>query len=98
MTFINPMKLIVLGLLQSGLKEYVGANPTLKSKYATVVVHRKVSDDSTYSSENEDTEVKDEFYDAISADSSSSEGSDDEDRPKSEVVLFYLFFSCFIGI
>ncbi|XP_021634839.1 protein ENHANCED DISEASE RESISTANCE 2 isoform X2 [Manihot esculenta] len=68
----------------AGLKEYVGANPTLKSKYATVVVHRKVSDDSTYSSENEDTEVKDEFYDAISADSSSSEGSDDEDRPKSE--------------
>ncbi|KDP38628.1 hypothetical protein JCGZ_03981 [Jatropha curcas] len=63
----------------AGLKEYVGANPALKSKYATTIVQSKVSDDSTSGSEYEDAEVKDQFYDAISADSSSEE-SDDEDQ------------------
>ncbi|KAF2317083.1 hypothetical protein GH714_011631 [Hevea brasiliensis] len=64
----------------AGLKEYIGANPVLKSTYTTTVVHSKVSDDCTSSNEYEDAEVKDEFYDAISAHSSSSEESDDEDQ------------------
>ncbi|EEF38875.1 protein ENHANCED DISEASE RESISTANCE 2-like [Ricinus communis] len=68
----------------AGLKEYIGANPALKSKYATKVVHSKISEDSTSSSEYEDAEVKDEFYDAISADSSSSEESEDEGQPANE--------------
>ncbi|KAJ8753190.1 hypothetical protein K2173_017776 [Erythroxylum novogranatense] len=67
----------------AGLKEYIGANPALKVEASTTVVHSKLSDVSITSSEVEDTEVNDEFYDAIAADvssSSSDEESDDEYR------------------
>ncbi|XP_057997994.1 protein ENHANCED DISEASE RESISTANCE 2-like [Hevea brasiliensis] len=74
----------------AGLKEYIRANPALESKYATIVVHSKDFDDSVSSSEYDDAEVKDEFYDAISADSSSSEGSDDEDHLKNEEKIVKL--------
>lgn len=68
----------------AGLKEYIGANPALKSKYATTVVQSKVSDDSTSGSEYEDAEVKDEFYDAVSPDSSSEESDDDDQSSNKE--------------
>ncbi|XP_065851444.1 protein ENHANCED DISEASE RESISTANCE 2-like [Euphorbia lathyris] len=63
----------------AALKEYIEANPALKSKYATTVLQSRNSDDSS-SSVYEDSDVNDEFYDAISADSSSEEESDDEDQ------------------
>ncbi|OAY46949.1 protein ENHANCED DISEASE RESISTANCE 2-like isoform X3 [Manihot esculenta] len=68
----------------AGLKEYIGANPAVKSIFATTVVHSKACDDSIRISEYEDAEINDEFYDAISADSLSSEESDDEDEPTNE--------------
>lgn len=70
----------------AGLKEYIGANPALKFESVTTVSHSRVSDVSVANSECDDTEVQDEFYDAIAASSSSSsedEGSDeDEDYNK----------------
>ncbi|XVE97523.1 hypothetical protein REPUB_Repub03eG0026900 [Reevesia pubescens] len=61
----------------AGLKEYIGANPSLDCESSTMVVQSKLSDVSTSSSEFEDVEVQDEFYDAIAGDSSSS--SEDEE-------------------
>ncbi|XP_031385950.1 protein ENHANCED DISEASE RESISTANCE 2-like isoform X2 [Punica granatum] len=63
----------------SGLKEYVEANPVLKSEAAAAFSQVKVSDLSSSNSDYEDINGEDEFYDAVSADSSSSEGSDDEE-------------------
>ncbi|OWM65799.1 hypothetical protein CDL15_Pgr015224 [Punica granatum] len=61
------------------LKEYVEANPVLKSEAAAAFSQVKVSDLSSSNSDYEDINGEDEFYDAVSADSSSSEGSDDEE-------------------
>lgn len=69
------------------MKEYIEANPALKSKYAATVIQSKSSDDSQSVSVYEDSEVNDEFYDAITADSSSSEESDDEDQSTNEVII-----------
>ncbi|GLT55441.1 hypothetical protein SLA2020_285610 [Shorea laevis] len=63
----------------SGLKEYIGANPALKSESTTMVVHSKYFDIPGPNSDYEDAEVQDEFYDAIARDSSSSEEDDDDD-------------------
>lgn len=65
-----------------GLREYIGANPTLHQQDATTVVHSKISSFSMSSAEyEEDAEVQDEFYDAIAAESfSSDEESDEEDE------------------
>ncbi|XP_021275787.1 protein ENHANCED DISEASE RESISTANCE 2 [Herrania umbratica] len=60
----------------AGLKEYIGANPSLKWESSTIV-QSKLSDVSISSGEFEDVELQDEFYDAIAGDSSSS--SEDED-------------------
>ncbi|XP_062158230.1 protein ENHANCED DISEASE RESISTANCE 2-like isoform X2 [Alnus glutinosa] len=68
----------------AGLKEYIGANPGLKLESVTTVIHSKISDVSLSNGEYEDSEVQDEFYDAIAADSSSSsedEGSDNDEEP-----------------
>ncbi|OMO90969.1 hypothetical protein COLO4_18731 [Corchorus olitorius] len=62
----------------SGLKEYIGANPSLKCETSAMVVQSKFSDVSISSSDFEDVEVQDEFYDAIAGDSSTS--SEDEDN------------------
>ncbi|GFP97052.1 protein enhanced disease resistance 2-like [Phtheirospermum japonicum] len=59
----------------SSLREYVGANPAIKSESSTTIIQSKVSDFSGPISEFEDAETTDEFYDAIADDSS----SDDED-------------------
>ncbi|KAL7190950.1 hypothetical protein ACSBR2_023092 [Camellia fascicularis] len=64
----------------AGLKEYIGGNPSLISESSTTFVHSKISDFSSSSSEYEDSEVTDEFYDAIADDSS----SDDEDGDNEE--------------
>ncbi|KAH9654565.1 START domain-containing protein [Citrus sinensis] len=61
------------------LKEYIGANPALKNESATVVVHSKFSDVSSSNGYYEDVEVQEQFYDAIAADSSSSEDEDSDD-------------------
>ncbi|BBH08555.1 Protein of unknown function D [Prunus dulcis] len=56
-----------------GLKEYIGANPALKFESSTTVIQSKLSEVSVSNAEFEESEVKDEFYDAMSADSSSSD-------------------------
>uniref|UniRef100_A0A7N0SWV4 START domain-containing protein n=1 Tax=Kalanchoe fedtschenkoi TaxID=63787 RepID=A0A7N0SWV4_KALFE len=61
----------------SGLKEYIEANPSLKFESPVTVMQSKFSDVSLSSSDFEDSEVQDEFYDAIAGDSSSS----DDDSP-----------------
>lgn len=76
----------------SGLKEYIGANPALKVESVTTVIHSKISDVSLSNGEfEEDSEVQDEFYDAIAADSSSSsedEGSDNDEEHDKKVFSF----------
>lgn len=71
----------------SGLKEYIGANPALKFETSTTVIQSKVSEVSVSTAEFEESEVKDEFYDAMSADSSSSDEELDQ-----KVFLFSVFF------
>ncbi|XP_052489222.1 protein ENHANCED DISEASE RESISTANCE 2 isoform X2 [Gossypium raimondii] len=70
----------------AGLKEYIGANPSLSFESSATVVQSKLSDVSTSSSEFEDLEVQDEFYDAIAGDSTSSsedeESEDDTEKKK----------------
>ncbi|XP_038890262.1 protein ENHANCED DISEASE RESISTANCE 2 isoform X2 [Benincasa hispida] len=63
----------------AGLKEYVLANPALNFETLPTVVRSKISDVSTTNSDYDD-EVHDEFYDAIAADSSSSEEDSDNDK------------------
>ncbi|KAK8535253.1 hypothetical protein V6N13_081392 [Hibiscus sabdariffa] len=66
----------------SGLKEYIGANPSLSIESSTMVVQSKLSDVSTSNSDFEDSDVHDEFYDAIAGgSSSSSEDEESEDDP-----------------
>lgn len=67
----------------SGLKEYIGANPALKSEPSIMVVPSKYFDSPVSVSDYEDVGVHDEFYDAIADGSSSS--SDDEDSEGHEV-------------
>lgn len=75
----------------SGLKEYIGANPSLSFESSATVVQSKLSDVSTSSSEFEDLEVQDEFYDAIAGDSaSSSEDEESEDDTEKKVIPFCL--------
>ncbi|CAJ2637525.1 unnamed protein product [Trifolium pratense] len=62
----------------AGLKEYIGANPALHQQDVTVV-HSKISSVSLSGAEYENVEVQDEFYDAIAAESSTSDEESDED-------------------
>lgn len=78
----------------SGLKDYIGANPTLRLESSTTVVQSKISDVSASNIEFEDAEGADEFYDAIADGSSSSDDDDDSDNelePNSPVCLFPVF-------
>ena len=72
----------------SGLREYIGANPALNLESATTVVHSKISDVSVPHGEYEDTEVQDEFYDAIAADSSSSSEDEESDSDEHDNKVF----------
>ncbi|PSS08158.1 Protein ENHANCED DISEASE RESISTANCE like [Actinidia chinensis var. chinensis] len=65
----------------AGLKEYIGANPSLRSESSTQFVHSTLSNVSSSSSEYKDAEAADEFYDAIASDLS----SDDEDSDNEEI-------------
>ncbi|XP_038700660.1 protein ENHANCED DISEASE RESISTANCE 2-like isoform X2 [Tripterygium wilfordii] len=69
----------------SGLKEYIEANPALKFESSTTVVHSKLSDVSISNGEYFDTDVQDEFYDAIAAESSSSSEDEDSDDQEDEL-------------
>jgi hypothetical protein len=76
---------------QSGLKEYISANPAFKFEHSTTVINSRISDGAISSSEYEDSEVQDEFYDAMADDSSSSssEEESDDDHEKVKVILEY---------
>ncbi|KAM7472963.1 hypothetical protein LguiA_011146 [Lonicera macranthoides] len=63
----------------AGLKDYIGANPTLRLESSTTVVQSKISDVSVSNIEFDDADGADEFYDAI-ADGSSSSDDDDSDN------------------
>lgn len=62
----------------AGLKEYFEANPALTCDSSTVV-QSNFFDASGAHAEFEDSELKDEFYDAISDDSSEDEDSEEDD-------------------
>lgn len=62
----------------SGLKEYIGANPALKCESSTTFIRSKISEVSISNAEYDESDVKDEFYDAISTDSSSEDESDND--------------------
>jgi len=76
----------------SGLKEYIAANPALHQENATTIVHSKISDASISSSEYED-EVQDEFYDAIAAESSSSDEESGDDEKHDQKVWSILLIN-----
>ena len=78
--------------LVSGLKEYIGANPSLSCESSSMVIQSKLSDDSTSSGEFEDVEPHDEFYDAIAGDSSSS-SEDEESEDDADKKVFPFLFS-----
>ncbi|XP_021809016.1 protein ENHANCED DISEASE RESISTANCE 2 isoform X3 [Prunus avium] len=69
------------------LKEYIGANPALKFESSTTVIQSKLSEVSVSNAEFEESEVKDEFYDAMSADSSSSDEELDNKDSKLNLAL-----------
>ncbi|XP_065024569.1 protein ENHANCED DISEASE RESISTANCE 2-like isoform X3 [Musa acuminata AAA Group] len=63
----------------AGLKEYFGANPALTSYSPSTIVDSPISDSSNAHTEFKDSEVDEEFFDAIaSSDSLEDEDSDDE--------------------
>ncbi|BFG20478.1 hypothetical protein CerSpe_067530 [Prunus speciosa] len=80
--FSNFEKSVPYALLcqVAGLKDYIGANPALKFKAAASVIKSKVSDGPVSNAEYEAEAVQDEFYDAISAGSSSSDEESDSDE------------------
>ncbi|KAJ4951312.1 hypothetical protein NE237_028144 [Protea cynaroides] len=67
----------------AGLKEYFGANPVLCFDPPTTVVHSEVSSSSRASGELED----DEFYDAISAGTSSEDEDSNDDLEDGNMKL-----------
>ncbi|KAF7839587.1 protein ENHANCED DISEASE RESISTANCE 2-like [Senna tora] len=71
------------------LKEYIGANPAVQKKHGNNVVISKLSYASISTAEYEEGDVHDEFYDAIAADTSSSdeEIDDNEDIDQKEARL-----------
>lgn len=77
----------------SGLKEYIAANPALHHENGTTIVHSKLSDASISSAEYED-EMQDEFYDAITADSSTSDEESDDDQ-KLVLQVFLILPICY---
>jgi hypothetical protein len=65
----------------AGLKDYIGANPTMRVETSTTVVQSKATHEhgSSSSIEFEDADETDEFYDAIAEISSSSSDENDSD-------------------
>uniref|UniRef100_A0A0E0LV93 Protein ENHANCED DISEASE RESISTANCE 2 C-terminal domain-containing protein n=1 Tax=Oryza punctata TaxID=4537 RepID=A0A0E0LV93_ORYPU len=88
---VNFDRSIAFALLSqvAGLREYFAANPALMSDLPSTVVKPKASDSLIIQSELEDSELNDEFYDALARGESFDEDSDDDDNdmiPKSELV------------
>lgn len=73
-------------MICAGLKEYIGATPALTFEASTVIVHSKTSDVSMPNGEFEGEEGADEFYDAITVESSSSSSSEDESDNEVEPI------------
>ncbi|KAK9912735.1 hypothetical protein M0R45_036581 [Rubus argutus] len=71
----------------AGLKEYIAANPALKFKSAASVIQSKISQLSVSNAESEADAVHDEFYDAVSADSSSSDEESDTEIKNTNVTV-----------
>ncbi|KAL6124880.1 hypothetical protein ACLB2K_077388 [Fragaria x ananassa] len=71
----------------AGLKEYIAANPSLKLKSAASVIQSKISQVSVSSGESEADGIHDEFYDAMSADSSSSDEESDTEIENKDVKV-----------
>ncbi|CAN1172283.1 Protein ENHANCED DISEASE RESISTANCE 2 [Linum perenne] len=71
----------------AGLKEYIGASPALRVESSTTVIRSKNSDGNIAAIDYDDVEVKDEFYDAISGDSSSSSPSSSDVQQDRRVKL-----------
>nr|XP_019707974.1 LOW QUALITY PROTEIN: protein ENHANCED DISEASE RESISTANCE 2-like [Elaeis guineensis] len=63
----------------AGLREYFGANPALISESSSPTVHSKISYISSDQDAFEESEVKDEFYDAIANDDSLEDEDSDDD-------------------
>lgn len=75
----------------AGLREYFAANPALTSDLPSTVVKPKQSDSLIIQSELDDSELNDEFYDALArGESFEDEDSDDDDDmiPKAGKVKF----------
>ncbi|KAG5012406.1 hypothetical protein JHK86_024667 [Glycine max] len=77
--------------LGRGLNEYIGANLNLVQQYATSI-HSQTSNASMSKSEFVDSEMQDEFYDAISAESLSSDEESDEDMELDQRPLSSNYF------
>jgi hypothetical protein len=74
-----------------GLKEYIGANPALHQQDVVTIVHSKISSISCSGAEYENVQVQEEFYDAIAAESlTSDEESDEDDDNVENKVSSYL--------
>ncbi|KAG0466936.1 hypothetical protein HPP92_018516 [Vanilla planifolia] len=70
----------------AGVKEYFEANPLLSNDSLSISEHCNVVDAASgTSSEFEDAEIKDEFYDAIAIDDTVEDGSDSDDEKATEV-------------
>ncbi len=78
-----------------GLREYFAANPALTSDLPSTVVKPKQSDSLIIQSELEDSELNDEFYDALArGESFEDEDSDDDDDMIPKVIFYCLSALC----
>ncbi|KAM1263381.1 hypothetical protein ACFX13_029053 [Malus domestica] len=68
----------------AGLKDYIASNPALIFKSSASVIQSKAAEASISNAEYEAETVHDEFYDAISAGSSSSDEESDSDEHKNK--------------
>lgn len=66
-------------LLWPGIREYFAANPALTSELPSTVVKSKASETLIIQSEHEDSELGDEFYDALTRGESFEDGDSDDD-------------------
>lgn len=81
-------------MICAGLKEYIGATPALTFEASTVIVHSKTSDVSMPNGECEGEEGADQFYDAITVESSSSSSEDESDNEVEPIKkVLHLFYS-----
>ncbi|XP_023156071.1 protein ENHANCED DISEASE RESISTANCE 2-like isoform X2 [Zea mays] len=63
----------------AGIREYFAANPALTSELPSTVVKSKASETLIIQSEHEDSELGDEFYDALTRGESFEDGDSDDD-------------------